>query len=244
MTDVMTRILNALKKEEEKLKILKANEESFKYIKINVSIDMRIIKGQIEEQRKQYNKIQNKIKAAQDDLTGIVICYIDEYMYSLLYLKKRKKISDNTDPYNGDYSLNKAVCTMESDLPTYYFDNDSDEVDKTYQNAVDLAVAKSTVPRTEIERYIDTDKAKNEAAIRRDWKKAFEGVKRGDDLAGNINYRFTKEDLIEFGELHKRNKFRRKIEDILECCNYHNECGLLAANNYDDYEKIIAACFK
>ena len=34
--------------------------------------------------------------------------------------------------------------------------------------------------------------------------------------------------------LHQWNLFREKIEDLLEDCNFHTECGLLNEGKYDE----------
>jgi hypothetical protein len=36
-------------------------------------------------------------------------------------------------------------------------------------------------------------------------------------------------------EIHKKNKFRKKIEDLLEDCNFHSECGFLCDKDYEGF---------
>jgi hypothetical protein len=88
---------------------------------------------------------------------------------------------------------------------------------------------------SEVEKMID--KGKKSAAIRHDWPAAFRKVRNGRDLSHAIGWGFYKDDLRTFIELHKANKFRKKIEDVLEDCNYHTFCGYLSEKDYDGAQK-------
>lgn len=79
------------------------------------------------------------------------------------------------------------------------------------------------------------DKAYRAAEIRGNWEKALESVKRGTALSGQIDYGFGKRDISELAKLHKAGKFRQKIEDLLEDCNFHTECGDFGSGIYDKY---------
>ncbi|MBO4847051.1 MAG: hypothetical protein J5525_12275 [Lachnospiraceae bacterium] len=71
--------------------------------------------------------------------------------------------------------------------------------------------------------------------IRLDFDKAFSSVKDGCDLSEPLGFGFTPEDIKNLALLHKAGKHRKKIEDLLEDCNFHQECGAFAAGDYDDY---------
>ena len=71
-------------------------------------------------------------------------------------------------------------------------------------------------------------------AIRRDFASALRNVKEGRKLAPDLGWSFYDRDIVELAKLHKAGKFRKKIEDLLEDCNFHYECGLLAAKEYDE----------
>ncbi len=86
---------------------------------------------------------------------------------------------------------------------------------------------------------IDFDKCVEDAAIRLDFASAFKAVKKGTDLSHKLSWSFNTEDLLNLMELHKKNKFRRKIEDLLEDCNFHSECGMLNEKRYDEFEKYV-----
>ena len=78
-----------------------------------------------------------------------------------------------------------------------------------------------------------------DAEIRLDFAAALRSVKCGDDLSGLLGWGFNKEDLINLMKLHKSNKFRTKIEDLLTDCNFHHECGLLCEKKYDEFEQYV-----
>lgn len=71
--------------------------------------------------------------------------------------------------------------------------------------------------------------------IRRDWAKALRGVRRGSELSHKIKYCFYESDIPKLAQLHKANKFRKKIESLLTDCNYHQESGDFSRGKYDKY---------
>ncbi len=72
---------------------------------------------------------------------------------------------------------------------------------------------------------------------RNNWEGALREVKKGTEISGTIDFGFTKKDISELAKLHKRNKFRRKIEELLEDCNFHYENGKFQAGEYDEFIK-------
>ena len=83
--------------------------------------------------------------------------------------------------------------------------------------------------------YVDFNDCINDAIVRSDWYEALKNVKKGTDLSSKISYVLSDEDLSELAKLHKKNKFRKKIEDLLEDINFHQESGDFANKNYDKY---------
>lgn len=77
------------------------------------------------------------------------------------------------------------------------------------------------------------------AEIKLDFLTALKSVRNGADISGAIDYNFDIEDLMNLMQLHKSNKCRKKIEDLLENCNYHGESGLLSERKYDEFEKYV-----
>lgn len=81
---------------------------------------------------------------------------------------------------------------------------------------------------------------KAEIDIHRDWSSAFKSVKDGSDLSGPVRYSFYQSDLYEFVRLHKANRFRKKIEELLTDCNFHGESSMLSSGMYDECLKLIS----
>ena len=86
---------------------------------------------------------------------------------------------------------------------------------------------------------IDFAKCVKEAEIRLDFASALRNVKRGTELSYPLGWGFDRDDLMALMKLHRSNKFRRKIEDLLEDCNFHTECGLLSEKNYEEFERFV-----
>ena len=87
-------------------------------------------------------------------------------------------------------------------------------------------------------KYLDSDifeSAQEEAEIRHDFATALRDCKEGSDLASQLHWAFSDKDITELAKLHKSNKFRKKIEDLLEDCNFHYECGKFVKNEYGEF---------
>ena len=88
---------------------------------------------------------------------------------------------------------------------------------------------------------VDFDKCLKEANIRKDFDCALRSVKKGSELSWLIGYRFSSDDLMQLMKLHKSNKHRKKIEDLLEDCNFHPECGFLRSRDYEGYKNCVTS---
>lgn len=82
---------------------------------------------------------------------------------------------------------------------------------------------------------IDFDACVEDVRIRLDFASALRKVKNGTELSHKLGWGFAKKDLLNLMELHKKNKFRKKIEDLLEDCNFHSECSLLCSKDYEGF---------
>ncbi len=83
--------------------------------------------------------------------------------------------------------------------------------------------------------YIDFDKCERSANVRKDLPSALKLVKKGSDLSGILNYNIFDETLSELAQLHKSNRYRKKIEELLEDCNFHQEGSDFKNKRYDKY---------
>lgn len=142
----------------------------------------------------------------------------------------------------------------------YWKNDDNSEAEKSLNNstyfpqlkiwlAVDTAEALKKSKLNDLDKIreivagsgaeIDFAKCVKEAEIRLDFASALRSVKRGTELSYPLGWGFDRDDLMALMVLHKSNKFRRKIEDLLEDCNFHTECGLLSEKQYEEFERFI-----
>ena len=68
--------------------------------------------------------------------------------------------------------------------------------------------------------------------IREHWDDILNSDKTYSEIAYAIRWGFSRGDLLELMRLHKENRNRQKIEDLLEDCNFHFECGNWHNGNY------------
>lgn len=86
-----------------------------------------------------------------------------------------------------------------------------------------------------IEDYLKLDSIRNEVKIRIDFLSALCLVEDGSDLSSSIQYSLSSKDITELAKLHKANKCRRKIEELLTSCNFHYECGKFTNKEYEEF---------
>ena len=81
-----------------------------------------------------------------------------------------------------------------------------------------------------------------------DWNTALRSVNKGTSLSALIHWSFSDDDIRKLAELHKANKFRRKIEDLLDDCNFHYESTKFSHGEYAEFllepSQIILGVFK
>ena len=136
--------------------------------------------------------------------------------------------------------INEDNCLMflESDIENIFYNYDIQEakeyiIDKIYEYSTSREIAESII------RYINWDKCVDCATIRKDFASALKSVKKGSDLSHRINWGFSDNDIKELSKLHKANRFRRKIEDLLTDCNFHTECSLMHDRKYDEINELL-----
>lgn len=101
--------------------------------------------------------------------------------------------------------------------------------DKTYREIAELLQA------SDVSKHIAIEKAYREAEIRRDFASALRSVRRGGQLAEALRYAFSGTDLYNLAKLHKKNKFRKKIENLLDDCNFRKESALMHDGDYSQW---------
>ncbi len=156
--------------------------------------------------------------------------------------------------------IDKIKATIRELWSLYWKDDDNTESEKSMSSISDIprlhvwlendvAAALKKSKLNDIDRIreivagsgteIDFEKCVREAEIRLDFASALRSVKNGTDLSYPLGWGFGKDDLMALMALHKSNKFRRKIEDLLEDCNFHTECGLLSEKRYEEFERFV-----
>lgn len=88
-----------------------------------------------------------------------------------------------------------------------------------------------------LDKYLKLSDIEKNVEVRKDFTTAFKNVKYGTDLSKILDYAFNKRDLKNLASLHKKNKYRRKIEELLSDCNFHNVVADFHDKNYDKYLK-------
>ena len=81
--------------------------------------------------------------------------------------------------------------------------------------------------------HIDWESIENGVRVRNDWPAALRSVKEGRALSARIGWSFYEMDLLVLMRLHKANRFRRKIEGLLDDCNFHSLSSYLECKDYD-----------
>ncbi|SFB09878.1 hypothetical protein [Selenomonas ruminantium] len=76
--------------------------------------------------------------------------------------------------------------------------------------------------------------AQRDGEIRRDWSKALSSTSV-EDLASDIGWGFTDEDIKELAWLHKNLMHRKKIEQLLIECNFISIAFDLREGRYIEY---------
>ena len=159
---------------------------------------------------------------------------------------ERKKLSDADREISRMFLSHLGAAADEgipdsfAGLPEIYLQADiesafthSDDMDAT-EKAILGILNENEIPLCSIS-IIDVPAARRSAEVRRDWEKALRSVRKGEALSGAIGYGFTHNDIVTLAKLHKANRFRRKIEDLLSDCNFHTESADFADGRYEKY---------
>lgn len=119
----------------------------------------------------------------------------------------------------------------------------ADIVNILCDDAFDMQQAKDTITdmvqkaeysETILQKYVQFDAILEEVKIRRDFKAAFDTMPV-DEIVSTCSYSFDKNDLRRLAQLHKSNKCRKKIEQLLTAANFHYECGKFCNKEYEEF---------
>lgn len=171
-------------------------------------------------------KHEDEIKKIKMQKIQTVMCNLDDLIWKKYFPNQETDVSKRT--------LDAAHLWLKNDVIAILAYCDEIQAD-----AADVFsfIEESEFGSEILEKYISKDKILREVSIRRDYVTAFEQVSNGKELSGAIGYVLGKKDLYKLAELHKTNQFRKKIEELLEDCNFHYEHAKFASGEYDEFLK-------
>ena len=140
-----------------------------------------------------------------------------------------KRFYRSTWPMRNDLNLNQALNVLQVDIAGAL--ERADDM-QAARDVIDEIIDHTDKPAV-IRQYVSIDAAWRDAEIRRDWASALRAVKHGEDLSHDIDWAFSPRDIKNLAKLHKANRFRKKIENLLDDCNFHTEAALMSSHQYD-----------
>lgn len=184
---------------------------------VNATARVKALKKSIEKENERLAVIKD---------AKIIVQRLDELVWKHFY--------PDWQPDDETLTISDDNCFMyfEADIKCIFRDND---IDKAKEYIFEQLHLQSSAPvEVYIKEYLHMDKCIDDAMIRKDFAAALKSVKHGDDLSGRLDWSFSPKDISELAKLHKAGKFRKKIEDLLTDCNFHSECSMMAAKQYDE----------
>lgn len=134
-------------------------------------------------------------------------------------------------PMRNDIAIHQALYILQVDIAGAL---ERAEDMQAVRNEINEIIDHTDAPEA-IRKYVSLDAAWRDAEIRRDWASALRSVRHGEDLSHEIDWAFSTRDIKNLAKLHKANRFRKKIEDLLEDCNFHREAVLMCSHQYDKF---------
>ena len=86
-----------------------------------------------------------------------------------------------------------------------------------------------------LSKYINQNDIMDAVNIKTDFCTALREEKDVTEIAHKLGYGLSSSDLRSLAALHKENKCRKKIEELLTSCNFHYECSKFANKEYNDF---------
>lgn len=140
-----------------------------------------------------------------------------------------KRFYRSTWSMRNDIAIHQALNILQVDIAGAL--ERADDM-QAVRDEINEIIDRTDTPEA-IRKYVSLDRAWRDAEIRRDWASALRAVKHGKDLSRELDWAFSTRDLKNLAKLHKANRFRKKIEDLLEDCNFHKEAALMCSHQYD-----------
>ena len=140
-----------------------------------------------------------------------------------------KRFFRSTWPMRNDLNVYQALNDLQADIASAL--ERADDM-QAARDVIDEIIDHTDNPAV-VRQYVSIDAAWRDAEIRRDWASALRAVRHGEDLSRDIDWAFSPRDIKNLAKLHKANRFRKKIEDLLDDCNFHTEAALMSSHQYD-----------
>lgn len=170
-----------------------------------------------DECRKYEQQLKKKAAAEKSSVLKKAIA-LDE----LIWKKYHPEYDGNNRP-----SEDQVITYLRNDIESIMVE--FPENGKIIQNII-----KGTTYGSVILAMLEWDKIQDNVSIRSNFYDALQNVEEGSDLASRLDYSFSRLDIAHLAELHKSNKCRKKIENLLTCCNFHYESGKFRKHEYDE----------
>jgi len=134
----------------------------------------------------------------------------------------------------SEFNAQRAILSLMADIEGVLIKAD-DIVQKSREITLYITSKISWWDAIELTEIINMAKIIESVEIRRNWETVLRKVRNSRVLSHKIGYCFYDSDIKKLAQLHKANKFRKKIEELLMDCNFHKECGDFSEGNYDEY---------
>ena len=173
-------------------------------------------------------KYEEKIKRIKNDEIQKAMYDLDEEIWKRYYPDfPGEKLTD----------LRLSSLWLKIDIETILADKKfakKFDMEKEAKYIFDL-IKKSEYGNEILSKYINQNDIIDAVNIKTDFCTAFREEKDVSEIAHKLDYGLSSSDLRSLAVMHKENKCRRKIEELLTSCNFHYACAKFANKEYDEF---------
>jgi len=163
-------------------------------------------------------KLQEKKRAEREDMLRAA-AKIDKELWGKYFPEQEGEINEPTPE--------QAVLWLEYDLPAIALKS------RQPVTLADLRKEIEDYPNgKDVLKHLDFTRLERNVTIRRDWESALK-TEDVSDLSSDIGYILSDYDLTKLEKIHKKKKYRKKIERLLTNLNFHYEAGSFAEGTYE-----------
>ena len=177
--------------------------------------------------------LANEFSLTEQDVTALFAGEKAKKPLSSVLLDLYKDLADHFNLTDSNMpNEEQAAMWLKADIP-YILLNQEEWKREKIEDYVKSKI-ETTGRAEEIYKAIDWDSILKNVEIRSDFASALRKVRDGAILAGKLGWAFSDQDLRQLVELHRKNRFRKKIEDMLTDANFHTEATLLFERKYNE----------